>query len=927
MANFEGTVPTKQGLVLIGKVGTGVPLNFTRVAVGSGVWSPEQVAKPAAMTGLIKEEMTLAISPESIKAKEEPEGDEPVGCYSMRVMLTNSGLASGFALREIGIYATDPDLGEILYAVDYAGDLYDYIPSLPANAAPLEKIFNLDFLTGTAKEIFVNQSPVLLATVDDIGDHNTDPEAHPDLLDRLATGIPEILTPAEGAEVGETPFFTFRPFVANIANTVEEAIQLQVDLIAGNFAAPIHDTGWLTTIAAGYELPAALLVAGQNIYKSRVRRRLTNGLISPWSTVVMMTTKQTFNYTDRAKNVSPSPGATNVMECPTFVGNAFSVTGDVADTHEATRGFILKNGEILYATGDLGPVTQFTPPPGYHQVSGEYEWQIQYKGATLGWGEKSAPTRYYTAPAFITGDEAISFTGWDGYDSASAAGVALADGAALRSNGVDQGDGEGDWTSYTVREKIRDAGINISDRATAEEMVTSYPIKENDEMVAPEGRGTIGPVTNSSVDNWNQLTAINLADSLGFGDYGFVLCCNPKAGTDIYAIKSRYEPTIKRSTDDAQTWSVAYTFPEKVRGMYITDDGIILVLTADDNYNCNVYSSTDGANTFNKLNLETFYSTNTYSLIANADASVIYIAAGEWFSNDGGKHFSKPPVAVHYTFTPNHAILPCGRFLAIGGVSSTHSLIYTDDNGYNWGKYEYGTTGLPDCSEFHRLAVHPATGKVFFNGYSTGGVFVSDDKGKTWQSFHNESLIYGMAVIGDWVYCGMYFNHATPGIKRINIYTKEVEVVALNASSGEGVSTPQGINYNGRKVLFGPVRTTSTHYPKVYTGELVISLYTASITPNLSAPPTRAHILPKLTAATGTAGTAFTAADFNEIPVANATLGTDTDTDRPDFILLESEKITPATPFRRVAIGASGLSKDSLINITETQCDTWKQGA
>ncbi len=44
-------------------------------------------------------------------------------------VLTNAGLASGYYLRELGVFATDPDDGEILYAVTNAGDQGDYFPA------------------------------------------------------------------------------------------------------------------------------------------------------------------------------------------------------------------------------------------------------------------------------------------------------------------------------------------------------------------------------------------------------------------------------------------------------------------------------------------------------------------------------------------------------------------------------------------------------------------------------------------------------------------------------------------------------------------------------------------------------------------------------------------------------------------------------
>ncbi|WP_321402729.1 hypothetical protein [Maridesulfovibrio sp.] len=923
MANFEGTVPTKQGLNLIGKVGTGVKLNFTRVAVGSGVWSPEQVAKPAAMTGLIKEEMTLAISPESIKAKEQPEGDEPVGCYSMRVMLTNSGLASGFALREIGIYATDPDLGEILYAVDYAGDLYDYIPALPANAAPLEKIFNLDFLTGTAKQILVNQSPVLLATVDDIGDHNTDPEAHPDLLDRLATGIPEILTPADGDEVGETPLFTFRPFSATIANTAEDAIQLQVDLVSGNFGAPIHDTGWLTTIDAGYELPATLLVAGQNIYKSRVRRRLTNGLISPWSDIPTMTTKLVFDYVDRAKNVSPSPDATGVGECPTFVGNAFSVSGDTADTHEATRGFILKSGVVLYETGDLGPVTQFTPPPGYNQVSGEYEWQIQYKGAILGWGEKSAPTRYYTAAAFITGDEAVSFDSWNDYDNASAAGVALADDAALYSNGVDQDTDDGDWTSIQSRMKIRGGvDINLKSDTTATELVASDELTAGMQVALAGGIITLGDVTESSIDEWNQFTDISPAD------WNNKLIAGNKHHRELYAhvFNSTADLNLYKSIDNGVTWSVVYTFTSadvSIQRVAVIDLGYIVVATSE-----KVWISNDNGETFTCLCSSTPWSSTTTlnHMQVSADGHYIYVGtnnSGIYYSNDHGATFQ--PAGISLSIHNNTGlILNSGRYVTPGSNTSDQ-IAYTDNHGETWTKLT--DVGLSGNNDLVSMAEHTESGLIFVGGYPH--IYASTDGGLTWFIWFNGitdlediSYIYYIRLIGDYIYASTGTGGDIVGLMRINVYTKEAVAVS---NSGR---VAYGLNYNGEVLVQSSFYSAGGYVTdSICTSAISGPLYSADISAaGLTEAPTRACFLPQLLAATGAESTAFTTDDFSEIDIDTATLGTDTDEDRPDFMLLTSAKTTPASTFRRVAIGVSGLSEDSECRIAETQCDTWMEG-
>lgn len=766
MAKFEGTVATRLGLELIGLLGSSdIKLNFTRVAVGSGIWTAEQEAAPAEMSGLIREEMTLAISPESVKPLVIPEGDEPAGCYAVSVMLTNVGLAEGFPLREIGLFADHPTRGEILFAVDYAGEYFDFIPALPANAAPLEKKFNLKMLTGNAKEIFVNHAPVLLATVDDIGDHNTDPEAHAELLDRLATGVPEIICPiADAVDVGETPIYRFREFTPVLAETSEEAIQIQIDLDTGNFTAPVHDSGFLTTIANGYEQPAGMLQTAKR-YKARCRRRLDTGQVSPWSEVVFFETCNVFNYPALPVNVSPPGGTTGVMECPKLISGPFAVVGDVADTHEATQYRMRMGDTVLHLSPELGAVTEYLFPAGLLQVSGEYLWEVRYKGALLGWAEWSTATSFYTASAFIIGDEAISFTGWDGHDNASSAGVALADGAALRSNGVDQGDGEGDWASFTARAKVRDNGLDVvPDGSTETTLKTAKKVIQGDKLIVDPGIVEAGEVTEE-----------------------------------------------------------------------------------------------ESANIVNHIPLMTAETTGGCTITASSFLAGYYpwkVSNGGW-SSEGYCWLSAP------------------------GVPFPHTLFVSHSEKKSVTKYA--------------LTYGPGSSAAANGGQLTAWNLKAKNSGEEWQTIDS---ISGQSL---WS-----LNERREFIL--------AEGVRFDDYALELLSNTGATNYAvlGAFELIGPERV-------IYSTDISAGNFTSA--------PVRAHIMPKLTAATGPAGTAFVSGDFNEIPVETATLGTDTDTDRPDFILLESAKQTPAESFRRVAMGVSGLSNNSETRIAETQADTWKTGA
>ncbi|WP_319778450.1 hypothetical protein [Maridesulfovibrio sp.] len=731
----KGLIFTKRGDDLMKRALTGTLIQFSHVEYGTGVYSED--VKFEELESLVDSKLTLPI--------QEIKNDDD-GTAVLTVAFTNGGLAEGFTHTETGVYADDPIHGKILYAVHYSS-AGGYIP--PGGSAYIvEDVIDYMLLVGRNVNVAATiNNMVVLATKVDIDDHNTDPEAHWALLARLATGIPEILNPLDGAvDVGETPIYRFREFVPTFAGHFEDAIQVQVDLEVGNFTAPIHDTGWLTTISGGYEQPAGMLQPVRTRYKARCRRRLNSGDISPWSEVIAFETRNVFNYVQRPINISPSQGATGVMECPTLYSSPFVVVGDTADVHEATQYRMRIGDTVLHLSPELGAVIEYDFPAGLLLVSGDYVWEVRYKGTAFGWSEWSTSTSFHTASAFITGDEAISFTSWNEYDNASAAGVALADGAALYSNGVDQDTDDGDWTSIQSRMKIRGNRLELLN-STAETITTREALSAGAGLALDLGVCIAGDVTQIDDSSTELLDISAVTHSDGFGDFLF------NEGDNLI-------------DGDEST----YSFSLGVSGNNVPD--------------------------------------------------------GEYFQFDLG---------------------------AVRTVAFVRVLSYNLSKQMRW-----LISDSPD-SDF----VEIGSARTYIQGQ------------KAWES------------------------------------------VDL-------------INTSGRYLRFEVVGDIVAGNDRCYEVEIygfAIAYLTDISSAGFSEAPAAAAVLPKITAATGPAGTAFTAADFNEIAIAKATLGTDTDTDRPDFILLESEKITPAEAFRRVAIGASGLSKDTLINITETQCDTWKQGA
>lgn len=106
MAQFPSFVITTKGAALLAKVqANGTQLKFTRAAVGDGILPTGKTL--AELTALISQKQSLAINSLFINN----------GNATIRIIINNIGLTTGYSICEIGIFASDPDVGEILYAV------------------------------------------------------------------------------------------------------------------------------------------------------------------------------------------------------------------------------------------------------------------------------------------------------------------------------------------------------------------------------------------------------------------------------------------------------------------------------------------------------------------------------------------------------------------------------------------------------------------------------------------------------------------------------------------------------------------------------------------------------------------------------------------------------------------------------------------
>ena len=118
MAAFPKMTLTNAGQALQTKVLAGETLTFTRIALGAGQLNGQPIAP---LTALISQKATVEV--DSVRVVNTTTA-QVAGFFS------NADISTGFWWRETGVFAQDPDVGEILYGYTNAGDAGDYIPTV-----------------------------------------------------------------------------------------------------------------------------------------------------------------------------------------------------------------------------------------------------------------------------------------------------------------------------------------------------------------------------------------------------------------------------------------------------------------------------------------------------------------------------------------------------------------------------------------------------------------------------------------------------------------------------------------------------------------------------------------------------------------------------------------------------------------------------
>ena len=196
MSNWSSYQFTRKGEQLRAKVEAGkCKLTLTKIKIGNGNVALSDIKD---MSDLKSPQLVLGISSCAVSA-EDDRVCEVVGIAS------SSNVENAFSVTEMGLFATDPDVGEILYLVEIDTSPDD-MPNKNAQS-PVTLTYQFELVTSNTANVTAMVSPAGLVTVKMMSAHSTAAELdHPDgsvttpkLRDAAVTGV-KIANKAIGKE-------------------------------------------------------------------------------------------------------------------------------------------------------------------------------------------------------------------------------------------------------------------------------------------------------------------------------------------------------------------------------------------------------------------------------------------------------------------------------------------------------------------------------------------------------------------------------------------------------------------------------------------------------------------------------------------------------------------------------------------------------
>lgn len=179
MAQFKKALITEKGLNLIAKSQAGEKIQFTRIATGNGEW-PEDT-NFAKVEFLKNEIQSIDINSITILNNDT---------VRVRGVLRNQDLEDGYFIREMGLFAEDPDLGEILYCIVTAV-IADYFPADEQNNQLSILIDIITTVSNAESVLTVLNEDTVYATAEDLREANENIDSIYNIISSLELSVEE----------------------------------------------------------------------------------------------------------------------------------------------------------------------------------------------------------------------------------------------------------------------------------------------------------------------------------------------------------------------------------------------------------------------------------------------------------------------------------------------------------------------------------------------------------------------------------------------------------------------------------------------------------------------------------------------------------------------------------------------------------------
>lgn len=210
MAEFSQLIITKKGQALVAKMLSGIQgVKFTRIAASDAVYK---------LTDLEKMETLGNVRQSADVAKVTRTSEVTV---TVETAFTNTDLIAGYFMRALGLYAVDPDDGEILYAVAIETSGNCYMP-LYAGVTVSGAYIQLVTSVGNATNVSLEVSNSANATIGDINELRKKIDAlvpRVDAVEKQIIGIDEQVAKNTG-QLGFSKYLGFHLVNVNISKNL-----------------------------------------------------------------------------------------------------------------------------------------------------------------------------------------------------------------------------------------------------------------------------------------------------------------------------------------------------------------------------------------------------------------------------------------------------------------------------------------------------------------------------------------------------------------------------------------------------------------------------------------------------------------------------------------------------------------------------------